>query len=505
LTLLLLLPLVLSEVLANEPGSVVSLEWIELYAEHDLSLQDFTLTVKGDSVALPDLRVDSGAYAVLCRDTVRFEEHYGDSSGVWGDDSTENYALSQIILSLPNSSGSVELSGPGGADSFGWDGSAGDGTSYERIDDTSWGVTASEVRSTPGRRNHGAPVRFDWGVVQVEVEPQLPEPYQTVTIRARVENRGTEVSSTQVSLEEETGMIIDSLAIGGEPGLSIEAAFRVVAKPGLNVYEVAAAADERSANNRRQLLFMASLPPVWLSEIYAVPEGSEPEWLELFCASDTALASLDLQIADTRDTVSLFDLEVNPGDYVVVTYDSAAFRNRYFESVAPVWQVPDLPALNNDGDTIALLLSGALVEKVGYPSVSSRRGVSLERVGASSVWGFSVASGGATPGMRNSIDVDYTATVGLDVSPNPFAAGLGERATIAYTVPFGAEAELRLYGGDGRHLHTLIQREPVVSGEITWDGRDDSGRLLPVGIYLLQFKLHEPHEASRLTTVVIAR
>ena len=85
------------------------------------------------------------------------------------------------------------------------------------------------------------------------------------------------------------------------------------------------------------------------------------------------------------------------------------------------------------------------------------------------------------------------------------AAGLGERARVHYQVPFEAVGEIHLYRGDGRHVRTLLERSHVVSGEVEWDGRSASGDLLPVGIYVLQFRLHEPHELVHLSTVVVAR
>jgi hypothetical protein len=40
---------------------------------------------------------------------------------------------------------------------------------------------------------------------------------------------------------------------------------------------------------------------------------------------------------------------------------------------------------------------------------------------------------------------------------------------------------------------------------LLWNGHDDRGRPLPIGIYLLHFRLSQPRQLTRLTTVVIAR
>jgi hypothetical protein len=170
-----------------------------------------------------------------------------------------------------------------------------------------------------------------------------------------------------------------------------------------------------------------------------------------------------------------------------------------------VIQLDRWPALNNDGDTIVLLLGETPMDRTSYPSAGGVRGVSFERVGRSEAWGWCVAPEGSTPGRANSIDVEYSEDLQIDVAPNPFAAGQGERARFQYRVPFAAEGELRLYRGDGRPVRTLFERRSVVSGVVEWDGTSDERTLLPVGIYIVQFRLYEPRELVHLSTVVLAR
>jgi len=255
---LLALPLLLSEVLANEPGSVTSLEFVELVARQSVREGSFILSVNGSAVAVPAVPLDSGACLVVCRDSARFEAHFGDSSGVWGDHNLESYPLQESGFSLPNSTGFVELTVGAEVDRFEWSGNATDGVSYERV-------------------------------------------------------------------------------------------------------------------------------------------------------------------------------------------------------------------------------------------------------GASQTWGRCIASTGSTPGTKNSIDVSYSEGLVVDISPNPFAAGLGQQARIQYQAPLGAVGELRIFRGDGRPVRTLFGRRPVLAGETYWDGAGDTGELVPVGIYIVRFKLFEPRELVHLSTVVVAR
>lgn len=507
MTLMLTCALILSEVLVNEPGSAVSLEWIELQATRPTSLSDYRLVVNGNSLELAQATLDSGQYLVVVRDSIRFENHFGNSSGTWGDAPIENYDILERSFSLPNSSGEVELVSQEGTDLFSYKGTAADGISYERIGDSIWQTTSESVSHTVGHRNHGLPVPYDWGIERAYTDPPMVAPFSTVLIHVQVRNQGTQPRASRIYLSQPPGTPADSLAFTGSPGDRVELSFALTARPGLNRVRLTLADDERQANNTKDVHFYAADAPIVISEIYPAPIGIEPEWIELFVASDTVTSADAFSISDDQDTISISSgLQLlNPGSYIVLTGDRAAFLMHYGNIDAPVWELAGFPALNNTGDQLTILFETAPVDRVDYPSVGGRRGVSFERVGLTQQWGFSVDSQGSTPGLRNSIDVQYSPDIQIDATPNPFAPGLGERVIIEYTVPFNAEGELRLYGGDGRHLRTLIPHSPLVSGHYSWDGRDRAGHLLPIGIYLLQIRLLQPVEFTKLSTVVIAR
>jgi photosystem II stability/assembly factor-like uncharacterized protein len=70
------------------------------------------------------------------------------------------------------------------------------------------------------------------------------------------------------------------------------------------------------------------------------------------------------------------------------------------------------------------------------------------------------------------------------VAPNPAPGG---RAAIRFSLPRAAEASVRIYDVTGRLVRRLVD-EPLAAGERTlqWDGRDDSGRLVADGVYLVR-------------------
>ncbi|MCK4591631.1 MAG: T9SS type A sorting domain-containing protein, partial [Candidatus Latescibacteria bacterium] len=74
--------------------------------------------------------------------------------------------------------------------------------------------------------------------------------------------------------------------------------------------------------------------------------------------------------------------------------------------------------------------------------------------------------------------------------PNPF----NPNTTISFTVPASAypalNCRLAVYNLLGQKVRTLIDRR-IIAGElkITWDGKDDSGRDVPSGVYFYQLRI----------------
>ncbi len=159
--------LTLTEVLANEPGRSVYLEWIEVYnnSNSNQNISGWLLIEDGDTNTIPDESiVPAGGFAVLARHPISedesqmsFERYWGDSSGVWGDHAREDYPLIEVKMTLKNSSGKVVLAvGDDSLSGFIWYTDAGDGTSYEKQDIngkdilSNWAASSSPSGSTPG-------------------------------------------------------------------------------------------------------------------------------------------------------------------------------------------------------------------------------------------------------------------------------------------------------------------------------------------------------------------
>jgi flagellar hook assembly protein FlgD len=80
--------------------------------------------------------------------------------------------------------------------------------------------------------------------------------------------------------------------------------------------------------------------------------------------------------------------------------------------------------------------------------------------------------------------------------PNPF----NPRATVSFTLAQSGSASIRIYDTRGRLVRTLVD-ENMPAGEHTrvWEGRNDRGRSVASGLYLVEFRTRGVREVRRVT------
>lgn len=165
------------------------------------------------------------------------------------------------------------------------------------------------------------------------------------------------------------------------------------------------------------------------------------------------------------------------------------------------------PSLNlsNSGDRIRLhRADGTVLDDVRYapdwhnPNVRDAQGLALERMDVTapsaepSNWGSSVHPDGGTPGYANSLRFSETSGVspGVRAEPSPFSPdgdSFDDTTFIRYTLASDAALlRVRIFDSRGRLVRTLEQAFlSGKSGHLLWDGLDDEGRALRIGIYVL--------------------
>ncbi|MBI2420067.1 MAG: gliding motility-associated C-terminal domain-containing protein, partial [Ignavibacteriales bacterium] len=161
-------------------------------------------------------------------------------------------------------------------------------------------------------------------------------------------------------------------------------------------------------------------------------------------------------------------------------------------------------SLTNSGGTVVVLnafdmISDSLLYHPGMHTVDKKEAMnhSLERISFSSPanevgnWGSSPAAQGATPGLQNAITGKLgNIPPGVSISPNPFSPdndGFEDEIEIRYGTMYNqVSINIRIFDDKGRPRKTLLRNHYANgSGVIRYDGRDDGGNALPLGMYIV--------------------
>lgn len=255
-----------------------------------------------------------------------------------------------------------------------------------------------------------------------------------------------------------------------------------------------------------------------INELLFDPKDDGVEWIEIYNRSSGFIDLKNVMICSEDASGTLSDCriispagrQIQPGEYLVISEDRSAVKGQYL-CENPKWfeDIVSLFTLNNDSDVIVLTdTAGQVIDKVNYHSdfhhdlLSSTKGVSLERISAAggssdkTNWhSASEASGGATPTFKNSQGIQDTGGEEVYLNPKVFSpdGDLRDDELIihyAFDEP-GYIGNMSIYD-QGGHLHRLLVNNVLLgtSGSFSWNGRDESGSLLPTDMYIVLFELH---------------
>jgi len=97
------------------------------------------------------------------------------------------------------------------------------------------------------------------------------------------------------------------------------------------------------------------------------------------------------------------------------------------------------------------------------------------------------------------VDEPPNRTLFSPARPTPFVSS----TTLEFSLAARGEAELKIFGVDGRVVRTLVQGEQGAGvHRLAWDGRDDAGRRVPAGLYFA--RLTAGHERFTRTLIRLA-
>ena len=205
------------------------------------------------------------------------------------------------------------------------------------------------------------------------------------------------------------------------------------------IAKVIYSSDEDTSNNSKYFSFTVTPPgnnynDVVINEIMYAPVPGEPEWIEIYNKSTSAINLKGLSVSDNSTKVKViqnnFNLDAN--SYLVISKDSSIL-NLY--EVGSQIIVSTFPALNNTGDAVVIKDSiNVVLDSLEYlPGWGgSTGGRSLERISISESstvqtnWGSSQSLNKATPGKVNSITPKNNDLKILSFKPEKEFAIIGE-------------------------------------------------------------------------------
>ena len=385
-----------------------------------------------------------------------------------------------------------------------------------------WGASLRKG-GTPGFRNSIAPYKFDLalGDHAITYRPSyLLQTLKPISITMTITNNGLNHFESPVTLNLFVDKNGDSLYNSGDEWI-IDAQVEMALAPGA-VYEITeqwtaqqagqflligtidSDADQNPLNNIKFIEFnvVDSRETVKINEIKFLTGANEPEWVELVNVGDEPVSLRRWGIADLRDTVWIdSSIWLHPGQFKVFA-QSALIHDFYEIEDSLVCVLRKLPVLNDASDVVYLINpAGGWIEQVPYSidwlEGEDWRKPALERIHyhldsrLARNWGPGTAERGATPGRANSIFMDIQPhDLMVRIEPNPFSPdgdGFEDHTIISIEIPADA-ARLRLdvYDVLGRKVRSI--RDNSFSGsqlDVVWDGRDDYGKRLRMGIYVV--------------------
>ena len=251
-----------------------------------------------------------------------------------------------------------------------------------------------------------------------------------------------------------------------------------------------------------------------INELLFNPRAGGNDYVEVLNASEKIIDASRLAIAN-RDAAGSLNSIVSfgneplylfPGQYLVVTEDPSSLEREYLvKDRATIHHLSLLPSYPDDKGTVVLLdFQGMVIDEVRYFEdwhfrlIANADGVALERIepgGPSNEafnWHSAAATAGyGTPGYKNSQYRETTAPLsGIEITPRVFSPdndGRDDVCTISYNIPSaGNVANIYIYDAIGRRIRHLVKNAILgLSGTWNWDGLDDAGKQLPIGVYLL--------------------
>ncbi len=247
-----------------------------------------------------------------------------------------------------------------------------------------------------------------------------------------------------------------------------------------------------------------------INEILFNPKGEGADYIEIINTTSLPISLTEVSLLNNTkgNPIPLTIDQINANAILLFTTDIQNITTSYpFHNIDAMHQ-QTLPKWNNGDGNASILWRGNVIDALDYDEdmhlsiLDDVDGVSLERIdinqptqdrdnwtsGAGSVYY-------GTPGVSNSTVSLASATTFVLSEPifSPNNDGLSDELKIDYELERpGYIATLSIYTDRGRLIHELMRNQTLsTQGTITWDGRDKSGNIAPIGLYILLIDLFD--------------
>ena len=485
------LPFVINEIMydpfEDEP------EWLEIKINDFIpDLEHIYVVISNDTITIP---MSNNDYILLTNsedDSIFLEDNYG----------LANVPIYLDLGSLTNSGEQISIIDICGniIESFFYDPNWNDeldAVSIERVnpflpaDPWNWG--ASFNACTPGAQNSLLPFEKDLELIADGFAVQENQIVHSIILKnIGLENINSAVFRCFTSLNgsgNETEIFMEELNLSDTLFYNFQADIPAYGYWTFR-YEITSGEDLNPFNNSDYSFYNNNSLPFVINEIMYDPDN-EPEWIEL---------KINYFIPDLEKIITFIgndsiEIDFQDVEYLLVTgseEDADSLRVLYGLEEIPIFT--GITSLSNSGEDISILdFYGNTIENFFYdPDWNDGiKGVSIERVNSklaatSSNWGPSVNY--STPGTENSIFVQILpSNVDLSIKPNPFSPFRSERTIISFELPEKlSKVTVRIFDLKGRLIRKLAdQTLQANKGDLIFDGKDDNGKRLPIGVYII--------------------
>jgi len=503
-------------------------EWIELYntSSDDIIFEDFTVTDNATTTDPITLEIPAYGFIVITEKKNELLAIYDiDSSLVLESDLPTFNNTDDLVLIVNNG---ITL------DSVHYDSKWGiKGKSLERRKyfdssnvQTNWG--AADTTGTPAAINSIA-TYYDLALSDVTLDP--------TGVRLIIENKGN-IESLKGKIEIlVNGIFIEDLALSPIPpssDIEVFVDFSVIAYVpvvGDKLEIIVQSAEDIYLGNNSFDIFIPNTTKsgdVLINEIMYNVDDTHFEFIELYNNSQVDIQISNWYLADDLDLKNgrynqiITNINLPPNENAIIVCDNMVYDVIDESLWDKVLFTKKKFNLNNSTDIINIYNEHKqLIDSVEYfdtwheDYLSSTKNRSLEKTRptlASSDgtnWKTCTAESGSTILASNSYSNNPISVKSLSVVPNPFSPNSSTKpyVLIEYKLPFdNALLDCDIYYPNGNLAVSLVQSKFVSnSGTLSWNGRSDDNRVLPIGPYVVMIEAtdQDSGESEILKAVIV--